>query len=71
MSTRTVAEQVGEWAAALQPRSLPKATQSAARRLMLDVTGLCVAARKGDYIKALSRARLPKEPRPRSAIRGR
>jgi 2-methylcitrate dehydratase PrpD len=53
MDTRTVAEQVGEWAAALQPRSLPKATQSAARRLMFDVTGLCVAARKGDYIKAL------------------
>jgi 2-methylcitrate dehydratase PrpD len=53
MSTRTVAEQVGEWAAALQPRSLPKATQSAARRLMLDVAGLCVAARRGDYIKAL------------------
>jgi 2-methylcitrate dehydratase PrpD len=49
----TVAEQVGEWAEALQPRSLPKATQSAARRLLLDVTGLCVAARKGDYIKAL------------------
>jgi len=49
----TVAEQVGEWAAGLQPRSLPKTTQSAARRLLLDVTGLCVAARKGDYIKAL------------------
>jgi 2-methylcitrate dehydratase PrpD len=53
MSTRTVAEQVGEWAADLQPRSLPKATHSAARRLMLDVAGLCVAARRGDYIRAL------------------
>jgi 2-methylcitrate dehydratase PrpD len=53
VSAPTVAEQVGEWAAALQPHSLPKATQSAVRRLMLDVTGLCVAARRGDYIKAL------------------
>jgi 2-methylcitrate dehydratase PrpD len=53
VSAPTVAEQVGEWAAALQPRSLPEATQSAVRRLMLDVTGLCVAARRGDYIKAL------------------
>ena len=49
----TVAEQVGEWAAALQASSLPKATQSAARRLLLDVAGLCVAARKRDYIQAL------------------
>ncbi|HEU4923016.1 MAG TPA: MmgE/PrpD family protein [Burkholderiales bacterium] len=53
MSAPTVAEQVGEWAAALQPPSLPTTTQSAVRRLMLDITGLCVAARKADYIKAL------------------
>ncbi|HSA90304.1 MAG TPA: MmgE/PrpD family protein [Burkholderiales bacterium] len=49
----TVALQVGEWAAALEPRSLPKSTQSAVRRLLLDVTGLCVAARNSDYVKAL------------------
>jgi 2-methylcitrate dehydratase PrpD len=53
MNARTVAEQVGEWAAALQPGSLPKATLSASRRLLLDVVGLCVAARNGDYVKAL------------------
>jgi len=49
----TVAEQIGEWAAIVEARSLPKTTQSAARRLLLDITGLCVAARKGDYIRAL------------------
>lgn len=49
----TVAEQVGKWAAAVEARALPKTTQSAARRLLLDITGLCVAARKGDYIEAL------------------
>jgi 2-methylcitrate dehydratase PrpD len=49
----TVAEQISEWAAAVETRSLPKTTRSAARRLLLDVTGLCVAARKGDYVAAL------------------
>ncbi len=53
MSATTVAEQVGKWAAAVDARALPKATQSAARRLLLDIAGLCVAARKGDYIQAL------------------
>jgi 2-methylcitrate dehydratase PrpD len=53
MSAPTVAEQVGIWAAGVQTRALPKTTQSAARRLLLDVTGLCVAARKADYIQAL------------------
>jgi 2-methylcitrate dehydratase PrpD len=48
-----VAEQVGKWAAAVEPRSLPGTTRNAARRLLLDVTGLCVAARKADYVQAL------------------
>src|SRR5919108_3970424 len=49
----TVAERIGEWAAAVDARALPKSTQGAARRLLLDVAGLCVAARKGDYVQAL------------------
>ena len=49
----TVAEQFGEWAATLQSRSLPRSTQNAVRRLMLDVAGLCVAARNSDYVEAL------------------
>src|SRR6202008_206115 len=55
----TVAEQIGEWAAAVQARALPQTTQSAARRLLLDVTGLCVAARKGDYIQGLLASAVP------------
>lgn len=53
MSAPTVAEQVGRWAAGLEAGALPKTTRSAARRLLLDVTGLCVAARKADYMQAL------------------
>jgi 2-methylcitrate dehydratase PrpD len=49
----TVAEQFGAWAAALEPRSLPGSTRNAVRRLMLDVAGLCVAARNSDYVEAL------------------
>src|SRR5258708_2029743 len=52
-SGKTVAEQVGDWAAAVRADKLPAPTRAAARRLLLDVTGLCVAARKGDYVEAL------------------
>src|SRR5258708_14217631 len=49
----TVAEQVGDWAAAVRAETLPAPTRAAARRLPLLVTGLGGAARKGDYVEAL------------------
>jgi 2-methylcitrate dehydratase PrpD len=49
----TVAEKIATWAAAIEPRTLPAATQAAARRLLLDQVGLYVAARKADFVEAL------------------
>jgi 2-methylcitrate dehydratase PrpD len=53
-STRkpAVAEQIAEWLAATQPKSLPPDTIEMARKLFLDVAGLCIAARGEDYIAA-------------------
>ena len=47
-----VAEQLGTWLAGLDPASLPPATVAMARRLVLDVLGLCIAARREDYVQA-------------------
>jgi len=47
-----VAETVAAWLAATQPKSLPPATVEMARKLFLDVAGLCIAARHEDYIAA-------------------
>jgi len=52
-ASATVAEKFGAWAAAVSGDRLPPVTHDAVRRLLLDATGLCVAARKGDYIRAL------------------
>jgi 2-methylcitrate dehydratase PrpD len=49
----TVAEEFGAWAEEVRGDELPRPTHEAARRLVLDVVGLCVAARSGDYIEAL------------------
>jgi 2-methylcitrate dehydratase PrpD len=51
--TETVAEIVGGWAAKTETSALPQATRDACHRLLLDIAGLCVAARNGDYIAAL------------------
>jgi 2-methylcitrate dehydratase PrpD len=47
-----LAERIGAWAAALDPASLPADVQAICHRLLLDVTGLCVAARNTDYVTA-------------------
>jgi len=47
-----LAEELAAWLAAAQPSSLPPATRETVRRLFLDVSGLCVAARHSDYIRA-------------------
>jgi 2-methylcitrate dehydratase PrpD len=47
---KTVAEQLSLWLAA--PKPVPENVEAMARRLVLDVFGLCVAARGKDYVGA-------------------
>jgi 2-methylcitrate dehydratase PrpD len=47
-----LAERIGGWAAALDPATLPPEVKAVCHRLLLDVTGLCVAARRSDYVLA-------------------
>ena len=47
-----LAERIGQWAATLDPATLPADVRSVCHRLLLDVTGLCVAARETDYVLA-------------------
>ena len=48
----TLAEELATWLAATDAAALPVPTRETAHRLLLDVTGLCVAARASDYIAA-------------------
>ncbi len=52
MTTEPVALTIGRFAAAAQARPLPAAVQEMVRRLIVDVAGLCVAARGTDYVAA-------------------
>jgi len=47
-----LAEQLGAWLASCDVATLPSQTQETARRLLLDVAGLCIAARHTDYVAA-------------------
>ena len=47
-----LAEQLGAWLASCDAATLPRQTQETARRLLLDVAGLCIAARQTDYVAA-------------------
>lgn len=49
----SVAERLGAWAAATDAAGLPPGVRSTCRRLLLDVAGLCVAARRTDYVAAV------------------
>ena len=51
-SEAALAERIGLWAAALDPAALPPDVRAICRRLLLDVAGLCVAARNTDYVAA-------------------
>jgi 2-methylcitrate dehydratase PrpD len=50
---RAVAEQLAEKALALTAEAIPNGVRQRAEELLIDVVGLCVAARNTDYIKAL------------------
>jgi 2-methylcitrate dehydratase PrpD len=47
-----VAETLAAWLAAIEPGRIPEATADAARKLLVDVAGLCVAARREAYVAA-------------------
>jgi len=50
---QSVAEQLVERVAALSPENLPAEVRSRCEDLLIDVAGLCVAARRTDYVRAL------------------
>lgn len=49
----SVAEQLAERIAGLQPSGLPGAARQKCEDLLVDVVGLCIAARKQDYVAAV------------------
>ena len=48
-----LAEAVAAWAARLEAVAIPEAVRRTARRQLLDVGGLCIAARSSDYVRAV------------------
>jgi 2-methylcitrate dehydratase PrpD len=55
-ATGAVAERLGARIAAVRDESLPERVREQVDRLVLDVAGLCVAARQTDYVGAVKRA---------------
>jgi 2-methylcitrate dehydratase PrpD len=54
MTGATVAETLSERIASVEPTSLPPVVRRVAGNLVLDVVGLCVAARQSDYVRAVA-----------------
>ncbi|HUT48897.1 MAG TPA: MmgE/PrpD family protein [Alphaproteobacteria bacterium] len=53
IADRSLAEELAEWATQVRPDDIPQAVRAVARRSLLDVAGLCVAARGTDYVQAV------------------
>ena len=53
LQSPSIAEQITDQAFALDVNAIPAAVRTRIEELMIDVVGLCVAARNTDYIKAL------------------
>ena len=49
---QAVAEIFAEWAGGLEPEAIPEAARGVAASALLDVAGLCIAARGTDYVRA-------------------
>ena len=47
-----IAETIAEWLADSDPERIPDTTAAVARALLVDVAGLCVAARRQEYVSA-------------------
>src|SRR5262245_49397168 len=50
--SRSVAEELAQRIAGVEARGLPEAVRDTGERLLIDVIGLCVAARASDYATA-------------------
>ncbi len=55
-SAQSVAEILADKVAALRPETIPAEVRGRAEELLIDVVGLCVAARGTDYVRALAAA---------------
>ena len=53
VASKSIAESLVRGIAAVTPDNLPPAVRTRAEELVLDVAGLCVAARQSDYVQAL------------------
>ena len=52
-STRSVSEILADKVAALRPEAVPAAVRERAGQLLIDIVGLCVAARDTDYVRSV------------------
>lgn len=58
-NTQSVSERLARWGAGLTPDSLPASTTDKAGDILIDVVGLCIAARETDYVAATRAAAEP------------
>ena len=49
----SIAEHIAQWATALAIDDIPADVHRIAKRLLIDISGLCIAARKTDYVTAV------------------
>ena len=54
--TRTVSERLASWGTSLRPDALGQPTIAKSRDILVDIIGLCVAARNTDYVAAMKAA---------------
>ncbi len=55
----SVSEILADWIEALKPNDIPTATREKARDILVDIIGLCMAARNEDYVLAIKAASEP------------
>lgn len=48
----TISQRLAAWGRELDPAALPGRTRATARNILVDIVGLCVAARRTDYVAA-------------------
>jgi 2-methylcitrate dehydratase PrpD len=56
MNKTTLSEQLAEWGAAVTPRDVPEAMREKTERILIDAVGLCLAARRTDYVASVLNA---------------
>jgi 2-methylcitrate dehydratase PrpD len=55
----SISSQIADWIAGLDPHSVPQTTREKARDILVDIVGLCIAARDTDYVRATKAAAEP------------